>query len=66
MLPEKRRNALAIADNALLVVGGIVVAIIALKLLGFLVGTLFFAIKVAVVVFVVAAAIRLSGVFRRS
>ena len=59
MLPERRRtSALAVADNALLVVGAIVVGIIALKLLGFIVGTLFFVVKVAIVAFVIAAAVR--------
>lgn len=65
MLPEKRRNALALADNALLVVGAVVVGLIALKLLGFLIGTVLFAIKVAIVVFVIAAVVRLTGVMRR-
>jgi hypothetical protein len=66
MLPEKRRNALAIADNALLIVGAIVVGLFALKLFGFLIGTVLFAIKIAIVVFIVAAAVRLTGVLRRS
>jgi len=42
MLPERRRSgALAIADNALLVVGAVVVGLLLLKMLGWLVGTVF-------------------------
>ena len=59
MLPNRRRTgALQLADNALLVVGAVVVGLIVLKLLGWLVGTLFLLIKVALVAFVIAAAVR--------
>jgi len=64
MLPSRRRTgALQVADNALLVVGAVVVGLIVLKLLGFLVTTLFLLVKVALVAFVIAAAVRfaLSG-----
>jgi hypothetical protein len=58
MLPERRRSTLDIADNALLVVGAIMVGLIALKLIGIIVGTVFFAIKIAIIVFIIAAAFR--------
>ena len=59
MLPERRRSgALAIADNALLVVGAVVVGLLLLKMLGWLVGTVFLLAKVALVAFVIAAAVR--------
>jgi hypothetical protein len=64
MLPSRRRSgALQVADNALMVVGVIVVGLILLKLLGWLVGTVFLLVKVALVAFVIAAAVRfaLSG-----
>lgn len=64
MLPSRRRTgALQVADNALLVVGAVVVGLILLKLLGWLVGTVFLLVKVALVAFVIAAAVRfaLSG-----
>lgn len=64
MLPERRRTgALQVADKALLVVGAVVVGLILLKMLGWLVGTVFLIVKVALVAFVIAAAVRfaLSG-----
>lgn len=67
MLPERRRSgALQIADNALLVVGAVVVGLLLLKMLGWLVGTVFLLVKVALVAFVIAAAVRfaLSGTRR--
>lgn len=64
MLPSRRRTgALQVADNALLVVGAVVVGILLLKFLGFLFVTLGLLLKVALVAFVIAAAVRfaLSG-----
>lgn len=59
MLPSRRRTgALQVADNALLVVGAVVVGLLVLKLLGWLVGTVFLLVKVALVAFVIAAAVR--------
>lgn len=58
MLPERRRTALQKADNALLIVGAVVVGLVLFKLLGFLAGLLFFAVKVALVALIVAAAVR--------
>jgi hypothetical protein len=50
-LPERRRSAggsaLAILDTGLLVVVGVVVALVALKVVGIIAGTLFFLIKLA-------------------
>lgn len=64
MLPSRRRSgALQLADNALLVVGAVVVGLLFLKLLGWIAGTIFLLVKVALVAFVIAAAVRfaLSG-----
>jgi hypothetical protein len=59
MLPSRRRTgSLQLADNALLVVGAVVVGLLALKLLGWIAGTIFLLVKVALVAFVIAAAVR--------
>lgn len=59
MLPSRRRSgALQLADNALLVVGAVVVGLLFLKLLGWIAGTVFLLVKVALVAFVIAAAVR--------
>lgn len=58
MYPERQRSTLAKMDNALLVVGAVVVGFLALRMLGWIVGTVFFVVKVALVAFVIAAAAR--------
>lgn len=55
--PSRISSGLALADNALLVVGAVVVALVALKFLGFILGGVWFLVKLAAVaaaVYVVA------------
>ena len=47
--PSRISSGLAIADNALLVVGAVVVAFVGLKFLGFILGGVWFMVKLAAV-----------------
>ena len=59
MYPERRRRStLAVADNALLVVGAIVAAFVLLSMFGWIVSTIGFLVKFALLAFVVAVAFR--------
>jgi len=59
MYPERRRRSnLAVADNALLIVGAVVAAFVALSMLGWIVHTVAFLVKFALIAFVIAAAVR--------
>ena len=60
-LPEPRRNrsTLAVLDNGLLVVVGVVAALVVLKIVGIIAGTVFFLVKLAVLAGVIAVAVRL-------
>lgn len=62
-VPRRGRGALATLDGALLVVVGVVAALVVLKVVGFIAGTVFFLVKVAVLAAVVFVALR---VFLRS
>ena len=61
-LPERRRRStLSIVDDGILVVVAVVVAVFAFKIVGFLVGTVWFLLKLAALValvFVVLKALR--------
>ena len=58
-LEPRRRSTLQSLDNALLVVVAVVGVLVVLKVIGFIAGTVFFLVKVAVLVAVVAVALRL-------
>ena len=57
--PASRRSTLEVLDTGLLVVVGVVAALVALKVIGFIAGTIFFLVKVAVLAGVVFVASRL-------
>jgi hypothetical protein len=56
---EPRRSTLAVLDNALLVVVVVVAALVVLKVIGFIAGTVFFLIKLGIVAGVIYAIVRL-------
>ena len=58
-LPERRRSTLQTLDSGLLVVVGIVAALVVLKVVGFIAGTVFFLIKVALLAGAVYVVLRL-------
>ena len=60
-LPEKRKtsSALDTLDNGLLIVVGVVVALLLLKLVGFIAGTVFFLGKLALLAGVIYVVVRL-------
>jgi hypothetical protein len=57
--PSRSRSALATLDTGLLVVVGVVAALVVLKIVGFIAGTVFFLVKLAVLAGVVFVALRL-------
>ncbi|HUP86711.1 MAG TPA: hypothetical protein VM143_13690 [Acidimicrobiales bacterium] len=57
--PSRGRSALATLDTGLLVVVGVVVALVGLKVVGIIAGTIFFLVKLAVLAGVVFMALRL-------
>ncbi len=67
MYPERRRRStLAVADNALLVVGAVVAAFVVLSMFGWIVSTIGFLVKFALIAFVVAVAFRFATRGRRN
>ena len=58
-LPERRRSTLAVLDNGLLILVGIVAAVVVLKIIGFIAGTIFFLVTLALVAGAVYLALRL-------
>ena len=59
-LPERqRRSTLQVFDNGLLVVVGIIAALVVLKIVGLIAGTVFFLVKLALVAGAVYLALRL-------
>ena len=56
---QKKRSTLAIVDDGLLVVVALVAALVVLKLIGFVIGTIFFVVKLAAVAGVLFVAARL-------
>ena len=58
-LPERRRSTLQVFDNGLLVVVGVIAALIVLKIVGLIAGTIFFLVKLAIVAGVIFLALRL-------
>ena len=58
-LEPRRRSTLASLDNALLVVVSVVAVLVVLKVVGFIAGTVFFFVKLAVLAAVVFVALRL-------
>lgn len=66
MAIEKRRgSSLEVLDTALLVFVAIIAAVVVLKVLGWIVGTVFFLVKVAVVALGVAVVVSLVSRVRR-
>lgn len=63
---EKRKGAtLAVLDTAALVVVALLAGFLALKVLGWILGTVLFVVKVAVVALVIAVALRAASAIRR-
>ena len=59
-LPERRsRSTLEVLDNGLLVVVGSIAALVVLKIVGFIAGTVFFLVKLALLAGAVFIALRL-------
>lgn len=56
---QKKRSTLAILDDGLLVVAALVVGLVLLKAIGFVIGTIFFVVKLAAVAGVLFVAARL-------
>ncbi|HEY3190525.1 MAG TPA: hypothetical protein VGJ70_23740 [Solirubrobacteraceae bacterium] len=57
-LPERRRSTLSIVDDGLLVVVAVVVALFAFKIIGLIVGTVWFLFKLAALVGLIFVALR--------
>ena len=57
--PARRRSTLEVLDTGLLVVVGVVVALIGLKVIGFIAGTVFFLVKLALLAGAVFVVLRL-------
>ena len=66
LVPRRKSGTLAKLDDALLVVVGIVAVLVVLKVIGFIAGTIFFFVKVAVAAAVVVIALRLLTRSRRT
>lgn len=64
-IEKRKRSSLAVLDTAALVFVGLLVAFAAFKVVGWVLGTVFFVVKLAVVALVVAVVIRLLGAVRR-
>jgi len=62
-MAEEERTGLSVFDGVLIVGGGLIVLFVALKLFGLIVGLVWFVVKLAVVVALIALVVRL--VFRR-
>ena len=58
-LPERRRSTLEVVDNGLLVVVGVIAALVVLKIVGFIAGTVFFLVKLALLAGAVYLVLRL-------
>lgn len=58
-LPERRRSTLEAVDNGLLVVVGVIAALVVLKIVGFIAGTVFFLVKLALLAGAVYLVLRL-------
>ena len=56
---RRRRSTLDVLDNGLLVVVGVVVALVLLKVVGFIAGTVFFLVKLALLAGAVYVVLRL-------
>ena len=66
MAIEKRKgSSLAVLDTAALVFVAIIAGVVVLKVLGWIVGTVLFFVKIAVVALVIAAVITVAGRLRR-
>lgn len=58
-LPERRRSTLAVIDNGALIVVGVIAALVVLKIVGFIAGTVFFLVKLALLAGAVFVVLRL-------
>ena len=58
-LPERRRSTLEVFDSGLLVVVGIIAALVVLKIVGLIAGTIFFLVKLALLAGAVYLVLRL-------
>jgi len=63
MEPRGERSGLSVLDGVLIVGGGIIAAVVAFAVLGFIAGVVWFLIKLVVVVALIALVVKL--VFRR-
>ena len=59
-LPERRRSTLEVFDTGLLVVVGVIAALVVLKIVGFIAGTVFFVVKLALLAGVIFVVLRLA------
>jgi hypothetical protein len=57
--PARKRSTLEVLDTGLLVVVGVIAALLVLKVIGFIAGTVFFLVKLALVAGVVFVALKL-------
>lgn len=57
--PRRRRSTLEVLDTGLLVVVGVVAALLVLKVIGFIAGTVFFLVKLALLAGAIFVALKL-------
>jgi hypothetical protein len=57
--PSRRRSTLEVLDTGLLVVVGVIAALVVLKVIGFIAGTVFFLVKLALLAGAIFVALKL-------